>query len=80
MLGVIALVAFGSIEYRARVLSTSDFSGAVWAGARAIVVGHTVAPTGREPVASCALAPVLGEDVAAPPRDTFWRQPILYSW
>jgi hypothetical protein len=38
MIGVIALFAFGSIEHRTLVLSTSDFSG-VWAGARAIVVG-----------------------------------------
>ena len=59
IVGVIALFAFGSIEYRARVLSTSDFSVAVWAGARAIVVGadpydpnswtRTVAELGTRP-------------------------------
>ena len=37
-LGALALFAFGIVEYRERILSTSDFSG-FWAGPRAIVIG-----------------------------------------
>jgi hypothetical protein len=38
VMGVFALFAFGMVEYRGRILSTSDFSG-FWAGPRAIVLG-----------------------------------------
>lgn len=38
VMGAFALFAFGMVEYRERILSTSDFSG-FWAGPRAIVIG-----------------------------------------
>src|SRR5947207_33324 len=38
VLGTAALLAFGIVDYRERILSTNDFAG-FWAGARLIVLG-----------------------------------------